>query len=115
MGFLPGMLMPGEPGEALEGICGEEKLLLPRLPMDRPPPALAQALDSMKVAIPKKNRVENTSIQGFLPIIVTILSSLVFMFQLWSIPSDSLLLAPTAKKSLQEAAPPPAWTRGRNE
>ncbi len=76
------MLMPGEPGEALEGICGEEKLLLPRLPMDRPPPARAQALDSIKVAIPKKNRVENTSIQGFLPIIRTILSSLVFMFQL---------------------------------
>lgn len=102
------MFMPGEPGEALEGVCGEEKLLLPRLPMDRPPPALAQALDSIKVAIPKKNRVENTSIQGFLPIILTILSSLVFMFQLWSILIDSL---PLRKNHSIEPALSPLWQR----
>jgi hypothetical protein len=102
MGFRPGMFMPGEPGEALEGDCGEEKLLLPRLPMDRPPPARAQALDSMNVAIAKKNRVENTSIQGFLLVILTILSSLVFMFQLWSILIDSL----PAKKNHSEGAIP---------
>jgi hypothetical protein len=52
------VLIPGELWEGFEGICGEEKLLLPRLPVERPPPALAQALDSINVAIPKKNRVE---------------------------------------------------------
>jgi hypothetical protein len=54
-GFLPGVLRPGEPIDGLEGELGEEKLRLPRLPEELPPPALAQALDSTKVEKAKKN------------------------------------------------------------
>jgi hypothetical protein len=66
------MLIPGVPGE--EGICGDEKLLLPRLPRDLPPPALAQALASMNVANPKKNRAENTTTKCIFLVISRFLS-----------------------------------------
>lgn len=35
--------MPGEPGDGREGMLGDEKLRLPLLPDEIPPPARAQA------------------------------------------------------------------------
>jgi hypothetical protein len=58
--FRPGELKPGELCDGLDGDRGAEKPLLPRLPKDFPPPALAQALVSMNVASPKKNTAEKT-------------------------------------------------------
>ncbi|NTU47398.1 MAG: hypothetical protein HGA84_00155 [Syntrophobacteraceae bacterium] len=40
-GFEPGV--PGELGDGRDGMLGEEKLRLPLLPEDPPPPARAQA------------------------------------------------------------------------
>jgi hypothetical protein len=44
-------------GEGLDGMLGAEKLRLPRLPEDPPPPALAQALDSNTVEIRKSTKI----------------------------------------------------------
>ena len=74
MGFRPGVLSPGEPVEGLDGIFGVEKLRLPRPPDDPPPPALAQALDSIRVNAPNrsttKNRVLRCSLLGFLIVLL---------------------------------------------
>ena len=58
-GLRPGAVIPGELGEELDGARGAEKLRLPRLPKDPPPPARAQAVDSRKVAAPKKKRTDS--------------------------------------------------------
>ena len=58
-GFLPGVLSPGEPMEGLDGVLGEEKLRLPRLPAELPPPALAQAVASTKVETTKNDRTKS--------------------------------------------------------
>jgi hypothetical protein len=42
-------------------MLGAEKLRLPRLPEEPPRPALAQALCSIRVKTPRKNRVENST------------------------------------------------------
>lgn len=53
---MPGPgLEKGELGDGLEGILGAEKLLLPRLPKELPPPARAHAVDSIKPAIRMSN------------------------------------------------------------
>ncbi|MEM5790146.1 MAG: hypothetical protein AAGU11_22745 [Syntrophobacteraceae bacterium] len=43
---IPGGLAGWGDGDGLEGMAGLEKLRLPRLPDDPPPPARAHALDS---------------------------------------------------------------------
>ena len=75
--FRPGALRPWELVGGLEGICGDEKLLPPRLPEEPPPPAFAQALDSMNVAIPKKNIVESARAKCNLVFICRFLLSVV--------------------------------------
>jgi len=62
----PGVPNPGlegdGPGEGLEGgALGAEKLRLPRLPEDDPPPARAQALDSSSVATQNMTMIENNT------------------------------------------------------
>jgi hypothetical protein len=75
-GLLPNMPDEGWPGvwgipglgdeygvlgeDGLDGMLGVEKLRLPRLPMEPPLPARAQALDSMKPARHKNNNVDKT-------------------------------------------------------
>jgi len=53
--------------------------LLPRLPAGPPPPALAQAADSIIEAVPKKKKVENTRNKRSLLLIGRFLSLLFFM------------------------------------
>jgi hypothetical protein len=57
-GDLPDVPNPGE----LDGELGEEKLLLPRLPEDRLPPALAHAVDSARTKAPNKKTTETMSV-----------------------------------------------------
>lgn len=52
-GLLNGLL-----GDGLEGILGVEKLRLPRLPDELPPPALAHALDSRVIQNTKQREIK---------------------------------------------------------
>jgi hypothetical protein len=53
-GELNGLL-----GEELDGALGVEKLLLPRLPDEPPPPALAHALDSRMIQNTKHREIKS--------------------------------------------------------
>ncbi|MEM5787083.1 MAG: hypothetical protein AAGU11_07170 [Syntrophobacteraceae bacterium] len=55
---LPGAL---NPGEGPEGVLGDEKLLLPLLPIEPPFPALAQALDSTKIKVEKSIMIDKAT------------------------------------------------------
>ena len=65
-GCRGGVVIPGpelngcEPGEGLDGVDGVEKERLPRLPMERPPPARAQAADS-STSVSAKNAIMKTA------------------------------------------------------
>ncbi len=86
-GFRPGVLRPGEAVDGFDGVLGEEKLRPPRLPIELPPPARAQALDSKKVDTVKKTRTKSAipAISFFL--IATVPSFICASFQwLWSHP-----------------------------
>jgi hypothetical protein len=63
-GKVPGAgVDPGVPNglleEGLDGVLGAEKLRLPRLPEEPPPPALAHALDSRTIQNTKHSEIKS--------------------------------------------------------
>jgi hypothetical protein len=46
-------------GDGLDGVLGVEKLRLPRLPDEPPPPALAHAVDSRAVEVMKHKEIKS--------------------------------------------------------
>ncbi len=66
--------MPGDgDGDVLGGMLGDEKLRLPRLPDELPPPALAHAALSSTMLIPKIRTTERTRANIPLLLISTLL------------------------------------------